>query len=202
MPTALPELVELNRCLKDYLINHSPHENFNAGITANVASQRLTELDSAIITVSNCKRDQRSLRENRDAEQKVLLRLVNKLRSELDAALEPDDVRWLDFLDAIPADPRVPEAVEGLQVEGDGPGNLDAEWFPSERAERYYVELLIIGTDPDFRRILTVTDPHATLENLPAGARVKVRVVAVNAAGQAAPSEVVEIEVPALADVG
>jgi hypothetical protein len=31
---------------------------------------------------------------------------------------------------------------------------------------------------------------------------VKVRVVAVNAAGPAAPSEVVEIEVPALADVG
>ncbi len=197
LPTSLPGLVELTRSLKEYFTNHSPHENFNAEVTANIANAHLTALEGAIRTVSNCKRDQRGLREDRDAAQKVVLKLVNKLRSELDAALEPEDVRWLDFLEAIPADPRVPEAVEGVQVEGDAPGSVDVEWFPADRAERYHVEVQVAGLDTEFRRVATVTELNATVDNLPAGGRLKVRVVAANTAGTAPASDAVAAEVPA-----
>jgi hypothetical protein len=58
----------------------------------------------------------------------------------------------------------------------------------------------VVGTDTDFRRLLTVQDTSAQLADLPVGATVKLRVRAVNAAGESAPSDVVTITVPAMED--
>ena len=67
------------------------------------------------------------------------------------------------------------------------------------RAERYLIEMFVVGQDTEFRRLKTVLDDDALLP-LPAGAVVKVRVVAANAAGESAPSAEVEMTVPALAE--
>jgi hypothetical protein len=200
LPDALPDLIECLRALKEYFTNHSSQENFNAGVTANAASQALTNIKAAVQTVSDCKRDQRGKREERDAAVNGLLKLMGKLTSELEAALEPDDVRWLDFLDALPSDTRVPEPVSDMEVEGDGPGALDAEWPPTARAERYLVEIKIEGVDADFRRVATVREPNAQLGDLTPGSRGALRVVAANPAGESAPSPEVSFQVPAQAD--
>jgi hypothetical protein len=201
LPGSLADVGECLRSLKEYFAGHAAHENATAGVTAALATQRLTALNSAIQTVSDCKRDQREKREARDAADAALVKAMRKLVFELNAALEPDDVRWLDFVDALPSDTQVPEAVTNLEVEGDGPGLLDAEWSPSLRAERYQVEVIESGRDVEFRRVTTVTEPNAGIEGLTPGARVKVRVLAANAAGSSAPSEVVDAVVPPLANV-
>ncbi len=194
---SLPDQIECLRCLKEYFMNHSPQEQPNAQLTATMAGTHLTTMNTAVKEVSKTKKEQRSARQVRDATETALLKLQRKLRSELDAALEPDDARWLDFIDALPADTQVPEAVEDFMAEGDGPGGLGLEWTPSVRAERYLIEAQQIGVDADFRRVLTVTDPSADLEGLVPGARYRLRVVAANRAGESAPSAVVEIVVPA-----
>jgi hypothetical protein len=201
LPGTMAGVSELVRALRDYFASHSPQESFNANVSSAVAAQQWTALQAAIGTVNNCVRDQRDKRDARAASEKVLLRSMGKLVSELDAALEPTDVRWLDFVNALPADTQTPEAVENLEVEGDGPGRLEAEWTPSVRAARYHVEVQEVGRDIDFRRAVTVTDPSAELEDLSPGTRVRVRVLAVNRAGESVPSEVVEAQVPALASV-
>jgi len=199
LPNSLPEVIELLRSQVTYLANHASHENAAAGVTGAAGSALLAALNSAVQTVSNCKRDQRTKREARDAAEAALLKLMRRLHSELECVLEPDDVRWLDFEDEIPADPNVPEEVTGLLVEGDGAGRLALEWFPSLRAARYHVEIFETGVDTDFRRVLTVLEPGADLESLTPTAQVRVRIVAANSAGDGAPSEEVAVQVPALA---
>jgi hypothetical protein len=66
------------------------------------------------------------------------------------------------------------------------------------RAERYLVEMLVVVRDSEFHRSTTVYDNYASLE-APAGARVKVRVIAAIIVGESAPSRVVEITMPPLA---
>ena len=199
LPSSMADVVELLRCLVTYFANHAAQENAAAGVTGAAGSALLASFSSTVQTVSNCKRDQRTKREDRDAAEAVLLKLMRKLHSELECVLEPEDVRWLDFEDEIPADPNVPEEVTGLQVEGDGAGRLTAEWFPSLRAARYQVEVFEVGHDTEFRRVLTVTDPGADIEGLTPGVQVRVRIVATNAAGDSAPSEEVTTLVPVLA---
>ena len=199
LPTALPDLCECLRAVTAYFTNHAAQQNATANVTAATGSQHLTALDAAIQTVSDCRREQRAKREARDAAEIFLQKLMRKVTSELDAVLEPDDVRWLDFIDTMPADTQVPEAVSDLEVESAGPGRLDAEWSPSVRAERYQVEVIETGRDEEFRRVTTTLVPNAELESLTPGVRVKVRVRAVNRAGDSAPSEVVDATVPALA---
>ena len=72
-------------------------------------------------------------------------------------------------------------------------GNAFADWDDTPRALRYHVELQIVGVDLDFRRVATVTDSDATITGLPSGATVRVRVLAVNDAGNGPPSGVVEV---------
>ena len=115
--------------------------------------------------------------------------------NELDQLIPEDDARWSLFGFNAPGETQTPEAVQGLTLEADGPGRVRAEWPESPRAERYLVEVLIVGQDVEFRRVATVQDSDS-LFPLPPGATVKVRVIPVNEAGEGAPSLPVEIAVP------
>ena len=57
------------------------------------------------------------------------------------------------------------------------------------------------GKDVEFRRVATVLEPDADLEGLTPGGRYKVRVVAANSAGESAPSSIVDVTAPSLANV-
>jgi hypothetical protein len=184
-----------------YFTNHSNRENATVYVTAAMGASHLNSLSSGIQTVADCKRDQRSKREERDTAEAALLKLMRKVHGEVGVVLEPDDVRWLDFEDSAPGDEHVPEAVSGLQAESDTAGEADAEWLPSERAARYHVETLEVGRDTEFQRVQTVVEPGATLTGLTPGAQVRVRVVAVNGAGDSAPSDEVVLIVAGLASV-
>ncbi len=93
----------------------------------------------------------------------------------------------------------MPEAVTRLEVQARGPGELSLIWDATARAERYHVELLLPGPESAFHRVVTVYDTNARLADLPPGAAVQVRVLAVNAGGESAPGITVEATVPALA---
>ena len=107
-----------------------------------------------------------------------------------------DDERWSALGFNEPGESQAPEAVEELEVEGGAPGELLIDWDDSARAERYRVEIQVVGTDEDFRRVKTVQDSSADVAELPPVARVKLRIVAANEAGESVPSAVVEATVP------
>ena len=119
LPASLAELLELARSLREYFVNHSNRQNATVDVTSAMADQHFNNLDSAVAAVGDGKSDQRGKREARDAAEAALLNLLRKLHCELGAALEPDDVRWLDFEGKAPTDESVPEAPNELQVEAD-----------------------------------------------------------------------------------
>jgi hypothetical protein len=113
----------------------------------------------------------------------------------LSAVLKPEDPRWIDFIEEVPADLERPEPVEDLEAESGTPGHVILRWEPSERAESYDVEVQDAEQNAEFRWAATARDPVADLSLTP-GSKVKVRVIARNATGASAPSEIVEVQVP------
>jgi len=69
------------------------------------------------------------------------------------------------------------------------------DWADTPRAERYHVYKQLVGTDADFVLAATVYDSDATLADLPSGTAVRVKVTAVNEAGESQPSGAQEVAV-------
>ena len=92
----------------------------------------------------------------------------------------------------------MPAPVERVAVEPVTPDRVAVNWDASARAERYQVEILVVGTEVEFHRVATVYDTATQLTGLPPGARVQVRVIAANQAGTSVPSAVVEAAVAGL----
>ena len=115
--------------------------------------------------------------------------------NELDPLLPESDPLSKAFGLNLPGETQAPKSVQELQLFGVGPGRAAADWLDSARAERYLLEVLVVGQDSVFRRVATVQDSDAEV-SLPAGSQVKLRVVAANEAGESAPSAAVETTVP------
>lgn len=118
------------------------------------------------------------------------------LVDDLTQLLEDDDPTWYVFGLNPPAAPETPDQVEGLAVTPGPDVNTFADWDDTPRADRYHVEIQVVGVDSAFRRIATVTQSDATITGLPSGPTVRAHVIAVNDAGDGPRSDVVEVLMP------
>ncbi len=187
------------RLTASYLASHPAAESASHGVTAVIALGFSTGYQDAADNVQSCVAAVRAKRELRSDKVQAVLKLVTDLLADLTSVLAADDPRWRNFGFNIPADPSVPEQVQNLEVLADTPEELTIDWDASVRAERYHVELLVVGTETEFHRVATLFDTDTTLTDLTPGATVQVRVVAANAAGESVPSEAVQVQVLALA---
>jgi hypothetical protein len=90
----------------------------------------------------------------------------------------------------------LPEVPEGLLVVGGGSGHLLARWESSALGDRYRVYKKVVGVDNEFILVATITDTESNLNTFTPGQVVRVRVTAVNDAGESLPSDAVEQTVP------
>ena len=67
------------------------------------------------------------------------------LYRELESALDPLDPRWLRFIDRIPGDSRVPEAVAEVTATAQPGGVILVDWPDAARAARYKVLKQVVG---------------------------------------------------------
>ncbi len=180
--------------LKGYFTTHPTHESTEYIITALEAQTRLDAFLTAIQGTVNCRQDQRAKREARDASMAALFKKLRCLWSELEALLEPLDNRWLKFIDRIPGDPRVPEQVEDVTASAQPGGIITLDWEDTTRAASYKVFKQVVGVDAAPVLFTTVDDSAAQLTGLPTGAMVKLQIVATNSVGDAAASEVIQLQ--------
>jgi hypothetical protein len=152
-------------------------------------------LVAAMGTVDRCKSDTRNKKGARAQAKQGLKKRLRGLINELGQLIPENDPRWSAFGFDTPADTQAPDAVQGLVLEGFAAGRVRGEWQESSRAERYWVEIFVVGQDQEFRRVDTVQDSDVELSLTP-GAQVKVRIIAVNEAGPRTPSAEAEITVP------
>jgi hypothetical protein len=77
-----------------------------------------------------------------------------------------------------------------------GSGHLLAEWEASARADRYRVYKQVVGVNEDYVLAATVTETSINLNTFTPASTVRVKISAVNAAGESQLSDVVEMQVP------
>ena len=129
----------------------------------------------------------------RDAAVEALRTRMRGLISELNQLLGDSDPRWDAFGLNAPGAVATPDTPEALLVTPGAPGILLADWADARLAARYRVWIQIMGVDAEFRPAATVTDSDATLSGLGSGKTVRVRVTALNDAGESTPSATVEV---------
>ncbi len=189
VPRTLEDLEQLLEDLHQFLTDNPGLQDDKRNLTIADVQDMLARLEAAAQGLSAAKTAQRQARTAREAADAALMDEARGLVSELDLILPESDERWIEFVGEVPSDEQRPEPVEAVVLSADVPGELDVDWEGSVRAERYQVCVLVVGVDQDYRHVTTVKDTNATISNLPPGAVVKVRVVAANAAGEAAPSD-------------
>ena len=196
--TAVPgkqdERFALCAALRRYFTDNPTHEvpDPNINVTAVEADARYTALSNARQAVNDANTAAGEKRNDRDAAVASLKTRMRGLIAELDQLLDDNDPRWDAFGLNPPGASGIPDVPEALVVTPGVAGTLLADWADARGATRYRVFQQIVGVDPDFRDVLTVTDSDATLAGLPTGATVKVRVTARNDAGESLPSAEVE----------
>ena len=196
-PDSIPQILDLTERLQRFLKANTRYENADpdVNVTTVRAKAIFDTLGQCVADVNKAKSGQRVRREAREAADTKLVEKLQSGRKALEIDLKPEDARWLDFINQVPADLERPEVPEDVEAEPGLPGRITVRCEPSERAESYEFEVLVVGVDSEFRSAATTQDPVMNL-TLPAGKRVKVRVIARNSTGPSAASEVVEITVP------
>ena len=185
---------EMLIAMQKYLQDHPAHQNATAGVTAVAAGTLLTTLKADIKALDDAKTAQRTKRDGREATSQTLSAYLRNSRKEIESVLGEMDPRWKDFVDSVPGDLRAPEAVSTIIAEPGRAGHVRLSFLGAVRADAYGV-YVSHGEGQPFLHVLTIHDTVADLV-LTAGAQVRIRVKASNAAGQSAPSPIVEVTVP------
>lgn len=195
IPRTQDERFALLASLKAYLTAHPAHESADMDVTAALADAAHTAISTARAALGQKITESGQAKAARDTAEKNLRLRMTGLVGELETLLSPDDARWHAFGLNRPADEETPEAPTFTTAVAGPNHSLLVDWDDSLRATRWRVWIKIIGVDPDFRAVLTVTESDATIPNLPPAATVEVRVTSVNDAGESAAGPVVSVVV-------
>ena len=168
-----------------YLTQHPTYEVPAGGPRPEITSTRALALHNQLSTcratansASNAQND--ALTAKRAALQSLRRTLI-ALVDELQLRLPDDDPRWEVFGLNIPANPRPPEPASDLTLTSAGLGRILAEWEPGTRSDDDRILIQIVGVDADYREYgKSGGDGEELLKNLPAGATVKVKIIALN----------------------
>ena len=164
-------------------------------ITSARAAQLEAALDAAVNKVGGCATDADTKAAAREQAEEQLRGRNRLVAGELDLVLDPLDPRWTAFGLDKPGETERPAVVTGLQASQPAARQVHLTWEPSERAVRYKVRALVAGRDLEPRVVAEVCEEQADLLNFAAGEVVTLDIVAVNLAGDSAPSEAVTVTV-------
>ena len=168
-----------------YLSQHPTYEVPAGGprpeVTAARAMALHNQLSTCRATANSASQTQNDALQAKKAALLSLRRTLIALVDELQLRLPDDDPRWEVFGLNIPANPRPPEPASDLTLTNAGLGRIAAEWEPGTRSDDDRILIQIIGVDPAYREYgKSGGDGEELLKNLPAGATVKVKIIALN----------------------
>ena len=197
VPRRIAERMNLLESLHQYFVANPTHENAPLSVTSAQFATLFTALSDARSAVNAAITASATALAGRGNAETGLRRRLRGTIDELGQLLDDTDPRWYAFGLVPPALEDTPDQPTGLVLNPQPDGTILADWADAPRATGYRVEVLVVGVDLAFHLFASVTDSDATLSGLPAGATVQVRVIAVNADGDASlPSDVVEVLVP------
>ena len=174
--------------LKAYFTDVPANESADMGATAALCAAAWTTLSDVRQAVADAEAAQTTALNNRTTAEDTLRKRVRGLINELGDLIGDDDPRWEAFGLNIPANPSAPEPVSAVTLEALSNHRMGVSWPYSVRAVRFRVEAQIMGVDTEFQNKGSFKDLEAILKGFTAAQTVKVRIVAGNDGGDAAPS--------------
>ena len=183
----------LLQSLGNYFTANPTQENAPLHITAaqsGIVFTALSNARSAAADGNNIAGQKKSVRDDAIAK---LRRRLSGLISELGQLLEDNDPRWLAFGLNLPGASNLPDPVDGLVLTAGGAGVVLCHWSNPPRATRYRVFKQVVSVDANFIAAATVSDSDYTFTGLPSGKTVNIRIVSANDAGEAQPSNTVQM---------
>lgn len=197
VPSTIAERQALLGMLKLYFTANAAQEVAGLNVTAaraNTLFNALSDTRSAVNAGLTLIGQKKALRDVADVDLRKSLRGTI---DELGLLLAPDDPRWLNFGLNLPASAETPDVPDQPVLTPGAAGMVLVDWPDAPRAVRYRVWKQILGVDPDFTVLVTVTESETTLTGQPSGATLKVRVTAINSAGaESLPGDFAQIAVP------
>ncbi len=188
VPTTQDKRFTLLDALKNYFTAKPADESADMGATAALCTAQWTTISNARQAVANAESAQTTAFNTRTVVTDGLRKRVRGLIDELTLLLAEDDPRWEDFGLNIPANPSAPEPVASVTASPLGGGRIDVSFTYATRATRFRVESFIVGVDTEWQNAKSIKDLEVNLKGFTAGQEVKLRVVAGNDGGDAAPS--------------
>ncbi len=194
VPEVFAKRLSLLSSLARYFEAKPEHESTDMGATAAICGATFEALSDARSAVNFNKSALRTAVLAKNAAFKNLRKRMRSLIRELHILMTDDDARWLRFGLKLPARLPMPQAVETLTVEATDQGQVFVQWPPAPHATRYRVQVWTEGAER-FENAATVPDTEAMLMHQPSGQSLEIRVIAANAAGEAAPSPTAKVVV-------
>jgi transposase len=195
VPDVMDERFTLLKKLNTYFIGVPAHESADMGATAAICLTAWDALSTTRQGIADAESAQTTALTNQTDAADGLRKRVRGLINELDELIEDDDARWEAFGLNIPANPSAPESVASVTAAPLGNGRFTATWPYATRAIRYRAETFIVGVDTEWKNKGSFKDLEAILKGFTAGQTVKVRIVAGNDGGDAAPSPEAQVVV-------
>ena len=195
IPRTQDERFALLAALKAYFTAVPANESAEMGATAALCDAAQLTLSEKRQNVGDAEVSQTSAFTARTAAVDALRRRVRGLINELESLIADDDPRWEAFGLNIPAHPSAPEPVTSLTAAALGNGRIEISYPYATRATRYRIETWIIGVDTEWQNKASAKDLEVILKNFTAAQVVKVRVIASNDGGDAAPSPEAQVTV-------
>jgi hypothetical protein len=197
--TAVPNTMDARFTLLDklkiYFTATPANESAETGATAVACGAAWETLSTARQGVANAEQAQTDALDARRDAVDLLRKRVRGLIKELEELIADDDSRYEAFGLNIPANPSAPESVASVTAAPLGNGRFTATWPYATRAIRFRVETFIVNVDEDWKNKGSFKDLEAILKGFTAGQTVKVRIVAGNDGGDAAPSPEAQVVV-------
>lgn len=195
VPNTQDKRFTLLDALKNYFTLVPASENAGMGATAIACTAAWTTFSDARQGVSDAESAQTTAFATRTAATDALRKRVRGLINELETLIADDDPRWEAFGLNIPAHPSAPEPVTSLTAAALGNGRIEISYPYATRATRYRIETWIISVDTEWQNKASAKDLEVILKNFTAAQVVKVRVIATNDGGEAAPSPEAQVTV-------
>lgn len=181
-----------------YLTQHPTYQVAAGGPRPEVTAARTSAVHTALSNArdaANVASTAQGLKKGaKDEAVRVLRRRLIALVDELDLKLGADDPRWETFGLNIPSNPRAPDPATELVLTAIGAGKILAEWERGRRSNNDRVLIQIVGVDPEYREYgKSGGDSEEVIKDLPAGATVRVKIIALNGSLEAASGPEAEV---------
>ena len=195
VPRTQDERFALLGALKAYFTAVPANESAEMGATAALCDAAQTTLSDKRQAVVDAEVALNAAFAVRTAAIDALRKRVRGLINELESLIADDDLRWEAFGLNIPANPSAPEPVTSVTAATLGNGRVEVSWPYATRATRYRVETFITGVDTEWQNKASAKDLEVILKGFTAAQVVKIRIIAFNDGGDAAPSPETQVTV-------